>query len=93
MRIHKLKTWSEYFPDIVSGKKTFEVRKNDRQFNEADALMLKEWDKDKGDYTGNVAMVLVTYILEGGQFGIKEGHCVMGIKMMPPEWQFVETKA
>ena len=30
--IHQLKIESKYFEDIASGKKTFEVRNNDRNF-------------------------------------------------------------
>lgn len=30
--IHQLKCDSKFFEDVASGKKTFEVRKNDRDF-------------------------------------------------------------
>lgn len=31
--IHQLKCEEKYFKDVCSGKKTFEVRKNDRGFH------------------------------------------------------------
>lgn len=31
-KLHKLKLSSEYFRDVRSGLKTFEVRKNDRSY-------------------------------------------------------------
>lgn len=40
--IHQLKIDSEYFDDVASGKKTFEVRKNDRNFLVGDFLALNE---------------------------------------------------
>ena len=40
--IHQLKTEHNFFEDVISGKKTFEVRKNDRDFMVGDFLALKE---------------------------------------------------
>lgn len=37
--IHDLKTWPEYYKDIASGVKTFEVRRNDRNFMVGDMLL------------------------------------------------------
>lgn len=78
-KYHELKTWPEYFTDVLCGFKTFEVRKNDRDFRLHDILVLKEWDNMLGMYTGREVRCCVDYILYGGKFGIEEGHCVMGI--------------
>lgn len=77
--IHELKTWSEYFNEVFMGHKTFDVRKNDRDFKIGDTLILKEWDKENKKYTGRKLARKVTYIFEGGSFGIKKGFVVMGI--------------
>lgn len=78
MAIHRLKTLSPYFQDIKSGNKTFEVRKNDRDFQINDALYLIEILND-GTETGDYILCSCIYILYGGQYGIKEGYVVMGI--------------
>lgn len=50
-RIEK-KLWSEYFDRVASGKKKYELRLNDFEISEGDTLVLKEWDKNKKEYTG-----------------------------------------
>lgn len=76
---HRLKTWPKYFGAMLSGAKRFEVRKNDRGFQVGDVLRLEEWDPATDEYTGAFMLKYVTYVLEGGRFGIESGHCVMGI--------------
>jgi hypothetical protein len=80
MRTHTLKTWPVYFEQIMIGNKTFEVRKNDRDFMAWDILELVEYDPVKNELTGRVHSVRVTYILFGAQFGIEPGHVVMSIR-------------
>ena len=41
---HELKTWPEFFTETRSGRKKFELRRNDRDFRVGDQLLLKEWD-------------------------------------------------
>lgn len=52
MKIIEKKVWPEYFEEILSGKKTFEVRLNDFEIEEGDTLLLKEWDSKTKNYTG-----------------------------------------
>lgn len=80
---HELKTWPEYFESILSGDKTFEVRKNDRDFKVGDIISLKEWNPATGIYTGRESQRRISYILTGGQFGIEERYVVMGLSEKP----------
>lgn len=42
MRTHKLKLPEPYFTEVLEGRKTFEVRRNDRGFQRGDTLVM--WD-------------------------------------------------
>lgn len=80
---HELKTWSRHFNDVFMGRKTFEVRKNDREYKAGDNLTLIEGDLNEiGEWipTGRKLTRTVTHILPGGQFGILQGFCVMSIQ-------------
>lgn len=86
MTTHSLKTWPGYFDDLASGKKTFELRLNDRDFKVGDTLLLHCWCPATGKYVksreGFVLTLVrdVTHILHGGRFGLEEGYIVMSLK-------------
>lgn len=79
--VHELKCWPESFQAIVSGKKTFEVRRDDRGgFNVGDTLYLREWDPETKKYTGSFVMKDVSYVLQGFEtFGVRDGFVIMSI--------------
>ena len=79
-KIHVLKIHSEYYNAILMGNKTFEVRYNDRDYKLNDIIVLNEIDKHNGESTGRQQLVRnITYILQGGQFGIEKGYVVLSI--------------
>ncbi len=80
---HDLKTWTAVFDSLLTRAKSFEVRRDDRDFAVGDLLLLREWDNDAGEYTGRSMRALVTYLLPGGQFGIEAGYVCMSIKRLP----------
>jgi hypothetical protein len=79
MKVHELKTHKEYFVPIFTGFKQFEIRKDDRDFEVGDELVLKEFDKANLVYTGRFLHRRVDYILRGGQFGLEEGYVIMSL--------------
>ncbi|HGY0682225.1 TPA: DUF3850 domain-containing protein [Vibrio cholerae] len=77
--IHELKIQSVHFSDFIAGRKTHEVRFNDRDYQSGDRLNLREIDAN-GEYTGREGNAEVSHVLHGGQFGIAEGWCVLSLK-------------
>jgi hypothetical protein len=61
MEIRK-KIWPEYFDDVASGKKKFELRINDFEVNKGDILVLEEWDPKTEAYTGRKTEKKVTCV-------------------------------
>lgn len=85
--IHELKEWPPFFEAVKEGKKTFEVRKDDRGFKVGDELMLREYVPEgyfpeirEGYYTRHILQRRISYIMPGGAFGIKEGYVVLGLE-------------
>lgn len=84
--VHRLKTVDRYFDAVADGRKTFEVRRNDQAFQTGDLLELVRTD-DRGYYTtvpgqrfSEVTLrKRITYLLQGGQFGIEPAFCVLGL--------------
>lgn len=73
--IHELKILPEYFEEVETNHKIFEIRENDRDFQVGDTLTLNEWDKE---YTGNSVKRLITYILSDNKY-VKDGYVIMSI--------------
>lgn len=59
---HDLKIQPQFFEAILSGAKTFEVRRNDRGYRVGDYLRLREWEPDTETYTGRSVLMYVPYL-------------------------------
>ena len=78
--IHELKTWPEYFQEVFMDHKKFELRKDDRNYQVGDHLILKEWEMKGHYFTGRELARVVTYILrDAPEFGLQEGYVLMSI--------------
>lgn len=75
--IHALKQAPEYFEAVLDGRKTFEVRQNDRDYREGDLLALNEYDEN--GYTGRCCLVKIDYILSDARY-CRDGYVTMSIK-------------
>lgn len=82
---HDLKVWPEFFAALASGRKTFELRKNDRDFQEGDTLLLREWNFG-GGYTGAKIEAAISYKLEGFT-GIEPGYAILGLSGDRSHWE------
>lgn len=76
---HELKTETAYYQAVEKGLKNFELRKNDRDFEVYDMLVLKE--VVNGVPTGRkLPQLEIIYILHGGQYGLEPGYAILGFK-------------
>lgn len=75
--IHYLKVLPEYFEQLMADTKTFEVRKNDRNYKVDDELTLQEWVPETG-YTGKEIRRSIAYILDNPEY-LKEGYVILGL--------------
>jgi hypothetical protein len=93
MTQHDLKIWPPFFQDIVSGRKTFDVRRNDRKFKLGDTIRFREWEpkehghQDAPYYTGREHSMRVSYILDprpnrDPDCGLVPGYIVLGLMPM-----------
>ena len=78
-RRHRLKLAKMFFDAVDTGKKSFELRKNDRNYQIGDVLELHEMND--GEETGRITEKQVIYILEGFK-GLEEGYCILGLEEM-----------
>lgn len=80
-RMHTLKTEHICWRAVYDGRKTFEYRKNDRDYKIGDTLLLMDYYPET-ETTGGEIHVEVTYILYGGKFGIPKDYCIMQFKII-----------
>ena len=78
-RIHYIRLAATYYDDVKAGIKTFELRKNDRDYRTGDILEMNEFTD--GRNTGRVIRCRVIYMLEE-YTGLTDGYCILGIKVL-----------
>lgn len=87
MRVIEKKTWPDMFEAVASGKKKADMRVNDFDVEEGDALVLKEWNPETGEYTGRELEKKVTHVAEFdlNSFGQAEEIKEKGIQIISLE--------
>lgn len=94
-RNHEMKLNANYFDAVLSGEKSFEVRRDDRGFQRGDVVILRKWgyddvfrscrylDRHVGAAIDNedthTIRAIISYVLTGGQHGIEPGYVVLGL--------------
>ncbi|OWP76861.1 DUF3850 domain-containing protein [Flavobacterium oreochromis] len=61
---HELKIHPEHYKNVLLGLKKVEIRKNDRNFQENDLLILNEFDPKTEKYTGGQVKRKVDFIIK-----------------------------
>ena len=94
--VHALKLHKKYYEDSEKNLKTFEIRKNDRDFQVGDILKLVEYDPDMADkkmgligVTGREHFKEITYILDDAEY-LKEGYVCLGLRPVLDEVKVVK---
>lgn len=76
-KVHSVKIGKEFFEDVKNNVKTFELRKNDRNYKAGEILELHEYEA--GEETGRTCRKLITYMLK--EFtGLQDNYCILGLK-------------
>ena len=78
-KIHRLKTWPEYFQNVIDGNKTYEIRKDDRDFMSGDIVILEEWNPVNGEYTGRIIRFQIGTVIREPAWGLQQGYCVFSL--------------
>lgn len=85
--LHELKTEKKYYEKSRNNEKSFEFRKNDRDYKVGDDVILREFED--GKYTGRKSPKLkIIYIFDERDFeyfGIKDGYCIFQLRKMNRE--------
>lgn len=85
MKLHELKIKHEYLVEVVMGRKTFELRKNDRDYQVGDLIRfdIKEsiFDSTRDIYIDKDTLYKITYVLKDvPQYGLDKDYCILAIK-------------
>ena len=76
---HEKKILPQYFKDVKEGRKNFELRKDDCDYQIGDLIQLQEWNY--GTYTGETITKEIAYILRDcPEYGLAPGFCILGLK-------------
>lgn len=91
MTLHELKILHEYLVDIDLGKKTFELRKNDRDYQVGDLIRFIDIREDdsianKNQIEPNIdenTLYRITYVLKDVEkYGLDKDYCILAIKKL-----------
>jgi hypothetical protein len=76
--VHHLKIKPDYYEQVVRGVKTFEIRKNDRNYQVDDLISLNEYNPEIKEYTGRSVMRKITIVFDDCEY-VKADYVVLGI--------------
>jgi len=77
MKVHNIKIREQYYERIVLGQKSFEVRKNDRDYQVNDCLMFEVINPTNNESIPASDLYKIGYIHSG--LGMAEGYVVLEI--------------
>lgn len=82
MTLHNLKLKSEYVIEVMFCEKTFELRKNDRDFKVGDYIHFTDTKGEELEYYEN-NVFKITYVLKDvTEYGLDKDYCILSIKRL-----------
>ena len=79
-KCHYLKCWPQFFEPTARGLMPFNLRKNDRDFQAGDLVVMYEWDpeveSETEGYTGREVHGTITQVIEG----LGDGYVALAIE-------------
>ncbi len=87
MKTHIVKSWSHLFVPIEDGRKTHDLRIDDRGYEVGDILVLQEYDVVSGAYTGRETRREITYITSD------KYPCAFSSAVLPKPYVILSLKA
>lgn len=88
-KLHRVKSWPEFFSTIIEGRRTHELRRNDRNYKLGDELELHEYRFDSGIYTGRICKVEISSITSTQEpcavsnEALNKDFCILSVKLIP----------
>ena len=95
MKLHELKILHKYLVDVSIGSKTFELRKNDRDYQVGDLIHFIDIKEDDATYKNSMdecqiepyidenTLYRITYVLKDVEkYGLHKDYCILGIKKL-----------
>jgi len=82
--IHQLKIWPQFFDDVESGRKPFELRRDDRGYQAGDTLQLREWNPATELYSGREMYKRITHVTRIGRKEMMDLSQQPGCESMEP---------
>lgn len=95
MKLHELKILHEYLIDVTLGTKTFELRKNDRDYQVGDLIHFidvdcvgRDWKLFHKPYDiepsiDENTLYRITYVLKNVEkYGLDKDYCILAIKKL-----------
>jgi len=80
MKVHELKIETRNLGAVQALVKRFEIRKNDRDYQAGDILILKEWDGQ--NFTGSWIKCYVTHMYTDTSFGMCPDYVILSIHVL-----------
>jgi hypothetical protein len=86
--LHEMKSWPWFFEEFLSGNKLHDMRKNDRNYEVGDKVMLQEFDPRTGKYSGRELLTKITYITNNltpcalSSNALAKDHSILSLKII-----------